>query len=43
MQNKEIAVFEEEVTFEELEEMEDVVNGATSGVGLCCNGNGLLS
>ena len=32
----EIKVIEEEVTFAELEEMEDVVNGGTTGFGICC-------
>lgn len=36
MISQEITVFEEEVTFEELEEMEDVVNGGTTGFGVCC-------
>ena len=36
MENNKITVFEEEVTFEELEEMEDVVNGGTTGFGVCC-------
>lgn len=36
MENKEITVIEEEITFAELEEMEDVVNGGTTGFGICC-------
>ena len=43
MISQEITVFEEEVTFEELEEMEDVVNGSTSGIAICCSGQGVVS